>query len=88
MSEIKKTKKSNIKDTNTRVTLSMPTKQVERMDRHADELGISRNAFMQIAIADYMSNREFAHGGMIDSLREVLIDEIFNRLDTQKNISE
>ena len=88
MSEIKKTKKSNIKDTNTRVTLSLPTKQVERMDRHADELGISRNAFMQIAIADYMSNREFAHGGLIDVLKQSLIEEINNKLINHQSISE
>lgn len=88
MSEIKKTKKSNIKETNTRVTLSMPTKQVERMDRHADELGISRNAFMQIAIADYMSNREFAHGGLIDAVKQSLIDEINKQLENQQAITE
>lgn len=80
-------KKSNIKEGNTRVTLSMPITQVERMDRHAENLGISRNAFMQIAIAEYMLNREFAHGGMIDMLKQAIIDEVNSKI-SDNSVSE
>lgn len=80
-------KKTTIKETNTRVTLSMPTSQVDRMDKHADQLGISRNAFMQVAIAEYMSNREFAHGGMVDMLKQAIIDEVNGKIN-QKSLSE
>ena len=80
-------KKSNIKEGNTRVTLSMPITQVERMDRHAENLGISRNAFMQIAIAEYMLNREFAHGGMIDMLKQEIIDEVNSKI-SDNSVSE
>lgn len=83
MTDNKNIKKNTLKDGNGRVTMSMPIKQIERMDKHADDLGISRNAFMQIAIAEYMLNREFAHGGMIEAVKQSLIDEINKKLDNQ-----
>lgn len=61
---------------NIRVSVSLPPKQVERMDKHAEKLGLSRNAFMQIALAEYMTNKEIVQDGMITQVLSMLQDHV------------
>lgn len=82
-----KSNSTKLREGNSRVTMSIPTSQVERIDRHAENLGISRNAFMQVAIAEYMANREFAHGGVVEMLKQAIIDEVSGKI-SGKSVSE
>ena len=82
-----KSNSTKLREGNSRVTMSIPTSQVERIDRHAENLGISRNAFMQVAIAEYMANREFAHGGMVEMLKQAIIEEVNEKI-SGKSLSE
>lgn len=63
------------KPKNVRVTVSMPESQVERMDKIALKMGLSRNAFMQVALCEYMSNRELVNEEMIAKVLERLVKE-------------
>ena len=61
---------------NIRVTVSMPRGQVERMTRIAEKMGLSRNAFMQIALADYMSQKEMINEEVIAKTIESVVREV------------
>ena len=61
---------------NIRVTVSMPRGQVERMARIAERMGLSRNAFMQIALADYMSQKEMINEEVITKTIESVVREV------------
>ena len=61
---------------NIRVTVSMPRGQVERMARIAERMGLSRNAFMQIALADYMSQKEMINEEVIVMTIESVVREV------------
>ena len=61
---------------NIRVTVSMPRGQVERMARIAEKMGLSRNAFMQIALADYMSQKEMINEEVIAKTIESVVREV------------
>ena len=61
---------------NIRVTVSMPRGQVERMARIAERMGLSRNAFMQIALADYMSQKEMINEEDITKTIESVVREV------------
>lgn len=61
---------------NIRVTVSMPRGQVERMARIAERMGLSRNAFMQIALADYMSQKEMINEEVIVKTIESVVREV------------
>ena len=61
---------------NIRVTVSMPRGQVERMARIAEKMGLSRNAFMQIALADYMSQKEMINEEVIVKTIESVVREV------------
>ena len=63
---------------NIRVTVSMPRGQVERMARIAEKLGLSRNAFMQIALAEYMSQKEMINEEVIVKTIESVVREVIS----------
>ena len=60
---------------NVRVTVSMPKSQVERMERLAAKMGLSRNAFMQVALGEYMTNKELVSEDMILKAVENIVRE-------------
>lgn len=63
---------------NIRVTVSMPRGQVERMARIAEKMGLSRNAFMQIALAEYMSQKEMINEEVIVKTIESVVREVIS----------
>lgn len=63
---------------NIRVTVSMPRGQVERMTRIAEKMGLSRNAFMQIALAEYMSQKEMINEELIVKTIESVVREVIS----------
>ena len=63
---------------NIRVTVSMPRGQVERMTRIAEKMGLSRNAFMQIALAEYMSQKEMINEEVIVKTIESVVREVIS----------
>lgn len=60
---------------NVRVTVSMPKSQVERMERLAAKMGLSRNAFMQVSLGEYMTNKELVSEDMILKAVENIVRE-------------
>lgn len=55
-------------DQDSRVLLTVPTPTLEAFDQAAADLGVTRNALLNLAVAEYL----VSHADAVDSLRRIV----------------